>query len=98
MFKRLLGFIIALLLLVVSGGAVLAATKPYNAIPDRNPAFQDSGRGSIENVHNKALRFGKGGRIAIPGNIPDDINDNSAVSPYSGKGSGGIVAPPALYE
>ena len=68
--------------------------SPYEAISSQNnPAFEKSGRNSIQNANNTELRFGKGGRIAIPGNGAGNASENSAVSPYSVGGSGGIVNP-----
>lgn len=72
-------------------GVTAAGTNPYDVIS--NPAFQPSGRGSIENVHNPALRFGSGGRLAIPGEGGQHASDNSVVAPYNVGGSQSIVAP-----
>ncbi len=72
--------------------------NPANTIQKHdNPTFEDSGHNSIQNSHNTQLRFGYDGRVAIPGNGAGNANENSAVSPYTAGGSGGIVAPPGRY-
>lgn len=73
---------------------LIAAMGPFYAIPeDTSPAWEQSGRGSIQNVNNNALRFGKGGRIAIPGEGGQHSDENSVVEPWSGSGSQSIVDP-----
>jgi hypothetical protein len=84
--------------LIVPAGASANNTTAVNAIGE-NPAFVASGCGSIENVHNTALRFGDGGRIAIPGEGGNHANEISAVEEYNvacsgGEKCGGIVNPP----
>lgn len=55
-----------------------ASMNPYEAITADNPAFDFSGLGSIENIHNPDLRFGQGGAIAIPGQGGFHANPRSA--------------------
>lgn len=76
--------------------ATTNATNPYTVL-NKSPAFVNSGINSLQNMYNPQLRFGAGGRIAIPGNGAGNANPNSAVSPYGVGGSGGIVAPPPKY-
>lgn len=79
---------------LASGSALAGGANPYDKIGTDNPAFEDSGMGSIQNSHNTALRFGSGGRVAIPGEGGSHANANAAVSEYDTGGSGGLVAPP----
>lgn len=82
---------VAALLLVAT---TASAAGPVDAIPtDSNPAFEDSGHGSIENVHNPALRFGYGGGIAILGDGGDHADENAVVSDYDKHGSSSLVRP-----
>jgi hypothetical protein len=76
---------------------VLAAMGPFYAIPESNPAFVPSGRGSQMNMYNEALRFGQGGRIAIPGEGGQHSSENSSVAPYSTEGSQSIVDPQGAF-
>lgn len=69
-------------------------TNAYNGVSN-SPAFEPSPYGSLQNANNTELRFGPGGGIAIPGQIPDSVSANAAVSPYTTGGSGGIVRPPS---
>lgn len=70
-----------------------AAANPYYMITADNPAFEDSGLGSIQNVHNNQLRFGEGGRVAIPGEAGLHADSNSVVEGYNVRGSVSIIAP-----
>jgi hypothetical protein len=90
--KKYVAAAAAVVALAIPATASAKNCTPVNAIGE-NPAFQDSGMGSIENANNTELRFGYGGRIAIPGEAGDHANESSAVSPYSAGGSGGIVDP-----
>jgi hypothetical protein len=96
--KYIVAGIVAMLMVAATAVPALAA-GPYNAITSNgsNPAFEQSGLGSIQNKNNTELRFGKGGRIAIPGEAGDHANSNSAVAPYSAGGSGGIVDPQGSF-
>ena len=96
MIKKLIAGGIIGLALLASTVPVLAS-GPYNAIPDQNPAFVDSGHGSIENMNNTELRFGSGGRIAIPGEGGQYSSDSSVVAPYGTLGSPSIVDPMGAF-
>jgi hypothetical protein len=94
--------------LVAAGALAAALIVPTGAAatPSANsPVFEDSGCGSVQNIHNDALRFSTDGSdaIAIPGtgNAGDKVSENAAVtSVYSGcKGyDQGIVHPPGYTE
>ena len=89
----------------IAGVALLAATMPvfaagpYDAITStgNNAAFEPSPYNSIQNEYNTALRFGPGGRIAIPGAGGQYSNDNSVVAPYTTGGSQSIVNPQGAF-
>ncbi len=82
------------LLLFVAGLLRVVSASPYEAISEsNNPVFVDSGMGSLENSNHPQLRFGSGGRIAILGQGGQHADENSAVAPYSTKGSNSIVDP-----
>jgi hypothetical protein len=80
--------------LVVPAGASACNDTVYEHVSNA-AAFEPSPYGSVQNKNNTALRFGPGGRIAIPGQAGDHASDNSAVSDYSTGGSGAIVNPQA---
>jgi hypothetical protein len=68
--------------------------NPFNVISgSNNPAFTDSGFGSIMNVNNNLIRFGADGKVAIPGVAGGYANENSVVGPWSTLGSTTIIAP-----
>jgi hypothetical protein len=75
-------------------GASANNPVPYEGVSGA-AAFENSPYGSVQNSNNTQLRFGPGGRIAIPGQAGDHANGSSAVAPYSTGGSGGIVNPPS---
>ncbi len=79
---------------IVPTGAAANNCAPYEGVSGA-AAFESSPYGSMQNGNNTALRFGPGGRIAIPGQAGDHANESAAVSDYSTGGSGGIVSPPA---
>lgn len=89
----------------IAGAALLASTMPvfavgpYEAITStgNNGAFEPSPYGSVQNANNTALRFGPGGRIAIPGEGGQHANDMSAVALYSTGGSQSIVDPQGAF-
>lgn len=79
--------------LIIAAIAASGITSASFAANEGNGPWIESGRNSIKNENNPALRFGNDGRIAIPGNGAGNANQNSAVSGYTVGGSGGIVDP-----
>lgn len=84
-----------------------SAKNPYYAITGDSSAgasttstqqgvFKPSGLNSIYNSNNPALRFGRGGAIAVPGKAGLHANKDSAVKGYkvNGLGSSTIIRPP----